>query len=49
MKMKVVYEQNSALGDPQSVEGQLTENGLKLDKLRQEMHKYQVRMLLFCS
>lgn len=41
MKMKVVYEQNSALGDPLSIEGQLTENGQKLDRLRQDLHKYQ--------
>lgn len=44
MKMKVVYEQNPALGDPLSVEGQLTENGHRLDKLRQDLHKYQTYM-----
>ena len=27
MKMKGVYEQNRALGDPLSIEGQLTESG----------------------
>lgn len=42
MKMKGVYEQNPALGDPMSIEGQLNESGHKLDKLRQELHKYQV-------
>ncbi|XP_073981707.1 formin-binding protein 1-like Cip4 isoform X3 [Rhodnius prolixus] len=41
MKMKGVYEQNSLLGDPMSVEGQLNESGHRLDKLRQELHKYQ--------
>jgi hypothetical protein len=41
MKMKGVYEQNPALGDPMSIEGQLNESGHKLDKLRQELHKYQ--------
>lgn len=41
MKMKGVYEQNPALGDPMSIEGQLNESGHKLDKFRQELHKYQ--------
>ncbi|KAK9511591.1 hypothetical protein O3M35_000219 [Rhynocoris fuscipes] len=41
MKMKGVYEQNSLLGDPMSVEGQLNESGHKLDKLRLELQKYQ--------
>nr|CAD7406612.1 unnamed protein product [Timema poppensis] len=40
MKMKGVYEQNPALGDPMSIEGQLNESGHKLDKLRQELHKF---------
>uniref|UniRef100_T1J7Q9 SH3 domain-containing protein n=1 Tax=Strigamia maritima TaxID=126957 RepID=T1J7Q9_STRMM len=39
-KMKSAYEQNPALGDPLTIEGQLTENGHRLDKLRQEQHKY---------
>ncbi|XP_046986767.1 formin-binding protein 1-like isoform X4 [Schistocerca americana] len=42
MKMKGVYEQNPALGDPMSIEGQLNESGHKLDKLRQELQKYQM-------
>ena len=42
MKMKQVYEANPALGDPMSIQGQLTENGQKLDKLRGELKKYQV-------
>lgn len=41
MKMKGVYEQNPALGDPMSIEGQLNESGHKLDKLRLELQKYQ--------
>ncbi|CAH1401186.1 unnamed protein product [Nezara viridula] len=40
MKMKGVYEANSQLGDPMSIEGQLHESGQRLDKLRQELHKY---------
>lgn len=41
MKMKVVYEANSVLGDPMTVEGQLNESGHKLEKLKQELAKYQ--------
>lgn len=41
MKMKGVYEQNSALGDPASIEGQLADNGLKLEKLQIELTKFQ--------
>lgn len=41
MKMKNAYEQNPALGDPLSVEGQLSENGHKLEKLRAELRKFQ--------
>lgn len=40
MKMKSVYEANSALGDPMSVEGQLNDSGHRLDKLRQEQQKF---------
>lgn len=38
--MKSVYEANSALGDPMSVEGQLNDSGHRLDKLRQEQQKF---------
>lgn len=41
MKMKTVYEANPALGDPMSIEGQLTENGHRLDKLRGDLKRYQ--------
>jgi len=41
MKMKTVYEANPALGDPMSIQGQLTENGQRLDKLRSELRRYQ--------
>ncbi len=43
MKMKQVYESNPALGDPLSIQGQLTENGHRLDKLRSELKKFQVK------
>ena len=39
--MKQVYESNPALGDPMSIQGQLTDNGQRLDKLRAEQKKYQ--------
>lgn len=42
VKMKGVYEANSLLGDPQTVEGQLKECEHKLDKLRNELRKYQI-------
>ncbi|XP_022252755.1 formin-binding protein 1 homolog isoform X2 [Limulus polyphemus] len=41
IKMKLVYEQNPAMGDPLSVEGQLTESGHKLEKLQVELQKFQ--------
>lgn len=41
MKMKVVYEANSLLGDPMTVEVQLNESEHKLEKLRVELKKYQ--------
>ena len=48
MKMKQVYESNPALGDPMSIQGQLTENGHKLDKLRAELKKFQVGRTHMC-
>uniref|UniRef100_A0A1B6CBX1 Formin-binding protein 1-like n=1 Tax=Clastoptera arizonana TaxID=38151 RepID=A0A1B6CBX1_9HEMI len=41
MKMKGVYEANPTMGDPMTIEGQLNASGHNLDKLRQELHKYQ--------
>lgn len=41
MKMKVVYEANSLLGDPMTVEGQLNESEHKLEKYRSELAKFQ--------
>ena len=50
MKMKQVYESNPALGDPMSIQGQLTENGHRLDKLRSDLKKFQVcKFLTFNS
>lgn len=41
MKMKVVYESNSSLGNPMTVEGQLNESEHKLEKLKVDLRKYQ--------
>ncbi|XP_030372562.1 formin-binding protein 1-like isoform X3 [Scaptodrosophila lebanonensis] len=41
MKMKIVYEANSSLGNPMTVEGQLNESEHKLEKLRADFKKYQ--------
>ena len=44
--MRDVYVQNSALGDPNSLDKQLEENAQKLDKLNQELQKFEVQKLL---
>lgn len=41
MKMKVVYEANSMLGDPMTVEGQLNESEHKLEKYKNELKKFE--------
>ncbi|XP_023178727.1 formin-binding protein 1-like isoform X5 [Drosophila hydei] len=41
MKMKIVYEANSSLGNPMTVEGQLNESEHELDKLKMNLKKYQ--------
>lgn len=45
MKMKGVYEANPAMGDPASVEGQLADNGMELEKLQNELQKFQGYLL----
>jgi len=40
--MQDVYRQNTALGDPSSLDPQLEENAQKLDSLQKEITKYQV-------
>ncbi|XP_076342724.1 formin-binding protein 1-like isoform X3 [Tachypleus tridentatus] len=49
MKMKLVYEQSPAMGDPLSIEGQLTECGHKLEKLQAELQKFQEALAHFQS
>lgn len=44
MKMKGVYEQNPALGDPMSIEGQLNSSSHRLDKLKTEIQKFQTML-----
>ncbi|KAL7732662.1 hypothetical protein ACLKA6_013586 [Drosophila palustris] len=41
MKMKIVYEANSSLGNPMTVEGQLNESEHELEKLKIDLKKYQ--------
>ncbi|KAK9731125.1 Repeat in HS1/Cortactin [Popillia japonica] len=41
LKMKTVYEANPALGNPMTVEGQLNECSHKLEKMQQELRRYQ--------
>lgn len=41
MKMKVVYEANSSLGNPMTVEGQLNESEHELEKLKNDLKKYE--------
>lgn len=42
IKMKGVYENNSLLGDPQTVQNELRECEHKLEKLKNELRKYQI-------
>src|SRR5690349_15477895 len=44
LKMKNAFEANVKLGDPQSVNGQLSENNLKLEKLQGDLKRYQTMM-----
>ncbi|XP_074029177.1 formin-binding protein 1-like Cip4 isoform X3 [Leptinotarsa decemlineata] len=41
MKMKIVYENNPALGDPRTIESQLNECSHRLEKLQQDLSRYQ--------
>jgi len=40
-KMKAAYEANPSMGDPHSVEGQMADNVIKLEKLEKELKKFQ--------
>jgi formin-binding protein 1 len=42
LKMQDIYKQNAKLGDPTTIEKQLDENAQKLDRLRQEIRKFEV-------
>lgn len=41
LKLKDVYVQNPALGDPNSIDKQIEENGEKLDSLKKELNKFE--------
>ena len=44
MKLRDVYQKTPALGDATSLDKQLEENAQKLDKLKLDLNKYEVRM-----
>ncbi|KAL8562922.1 hypothetical protein ACOMHN_004614 [Nucella lapillus] len=41
LKLKDVYTNNPALGDPNTLEKKVEENAQKLDSIRQELHKFE--------
>ena len=43
LKLKDVYANNPALGDPNMLDKKVEENAQKLDAIRQELHKFEVR------
>lgn len=45
--MKGVYEQNAQLGDPSSLEPQITETAQNMGRLKGELAKYEVIAALF--
>lgn len=42
VKMKGVYEANTMLGDPTTVDAQLNESGSRLEKLKSELKKFKM-------
>lgn len=46
-KMKGVYEQNPQMGDPSSLEPQITETAQNIGRLRGELAKYEVITQIF--
>ena len=44
-KMKVIYEQNPALGDAQQVAQRLMENQAKIEELQSEIEEFKVMMI----
>lgn len=49
LKMRDVYAQNPSLGDPSTLDKQLEENAQKLDKLKEEIKKFEVRLQVLSS
>lgn len=49
LKMKDVYINNPALGDASSLDKKLEENAQKLDRLNQELIKFEVLFVLSLS
>ena len=46
LKMQEVYKNNTALGDPASLNPQLEENARTLDQLQKNVTKYQVTTMI---
>lgn len=44
LKMKEVYEGNPSLGDPMSITGQLSDSCQRIEKLRNELQRYQAML-----
>jgi hypothetical protein len=44
LKLKDVYANNPALGDPNMLDKKVEENAQKLDTIRQELHKFEVSL-----
>ncbi|XP_045134945.1 formin-binding protein 1-like isoform X9 [Portunus trituberculatus] len=44
LKMKEVYEGNPSLGDPMSITGQLSDSCQRIEKLRNELQRYQTML-----
>lgn len=47
MKMKQVYEQNHALGDPMSLQSQLSENSRKMEELQAKLRQTEALLAEF--
>ena len=45
LRMKEVYANNPAMGDPNMLDKKVEENAQKLDAIRQELHKFEVSRL----
>ena len=50
LKLRDVYANNTALGDPSSLDKKVEENAQKIDTLRHELQKFEVMFIFYlCS